>query len=176
MKSTTNIAIDDVNAVYDGPEGDLWELITAYNNVGIIEFSRGNFQIAAEYYEKSVRIDEKIGAVENEALARENLAEAFEMIPAMEGLKRVRFFAKAADGRMPYVAMVFHPVPDLPAGHPHRLPANASMQARYLSGLYTLEELGVLLRRQAGQVGMTRLFLFSSGPSTPSGLPTAPVA
>ena len=61
---------------------------------------------------------------------------------------------KAADGRMPYVAMVFNPVPDLPAGHPHRLPANASMQARYLSGLYTLEELGVLLRRQAGQVGM----------------------
>jgi hypothetical protein len=61
---------------------------------------------------------------------------------------------KAADGRMPYVAMVFNPVPDLPVGHPHRLPANASMQARYLSGLYTLEQLGVLLRRQAGQLGM----------------------
>ena len=63
---------------------------------------------------------------------------------------------KAAEGRMPYVAMVFNPVPDLPVGHPHRLPAKASMQARYLSGLYTLEELGVLLRRQAGQVGMGR--------------------
>lgn len=61
---------------------------------------------------------------------------------------------KAAEGRMPYVAMVFNPVPDLPAGHPHRLPASAAMQARYLSGLYTLEELGELLRRQAGQVGM----------------------
>ena len=61
---------------------------------------------------------------------------------------------KAAEGRMPYVAMVFNPVPDLPVGHPHRLPASASMQARYLSGLYTLAELGVLLRRQAGQVGM----------------------
>lgn len=61
---------------------------------------------------------------------------------------------KAADGRMPYVAMVFNPVPDLPVGHPHRLPATASMQARYLSGLYTLDELGLLLRRQAGQVGM----------------------
>ena len=48
---------------------------------------------------------------------------------------------KATDGRMPYVAMVFNPVPDLPVGHPHRLPAKASMQARYLSGLYTLEEL-----------------------------------
>jgi hypothetical protein len=61
---------------------------------------------------------------------------------------------KATDGRMPYVAMVFNPVPDLPVGHPHRLPAKATMQARYLAGLYTLEELGVLLRRQGGQVGM----------------------
>src|SRR5207245_1993402 len=61
---------------------------------------------------------------------------------------------KTVEGRMPYVAMVFNPVPDLPVGHPHRLPATVSMQARYLSGLYTLEELGKLLRRQAGQVGM----------------------
>jgi Nif-specific regulatory protein len=61
-------------------EGDLWDLITAYNNIGIIEFSRGNFQAAVEYFEKSVRIDEKIGAIEFEALARENLAEAFEML------------------------------------------------------------------------------------------------
>lgn len=61
-----------------------------------------------------------------------------------------------ADGRMPYVAMVFNPVPDLPKGHPYRLPASVQMQARYLSGLYTLEELGMLLRRQAGQVGMNR--------------------
>lgn len=61
---------------------------------------------------------------------------------------------KAAEGRMPYVAMVFNPVPELPMGHPHRLPASAVMQARYLSGLYTLAELGLLLRRQAGQVGM----------------------
>ncbi|MBP9664350.1 MAG: hypothetical protein KBD94_06975, partial [Pyrinomonadaceae bacterium] len=29
-----------------------------------------------------------------------NIAEGFEMIPAMEGLKRVRFFAKAPDGRI----------------------------------------------------------------------------
>lgn len=61
---------------------------------------------------------------------------------------------KTAEGRMPYVAMIFNPVPDLPVGHPHRLPAKATMQARYLSGLYTLDELGGLLRRQAGQVGM----------------------
>ena len=59
----------------------------------------------------------------------------------------------SAEGRMPYVAMVFNPVPDLPREHPHRPPAKACLQARYLAGLYTLEELGVLLRRQAGQVG-----------------------
>jgi len=29
-----------------------------------------------------------------------NLAEGFEIIPAMEGLKRVRFFAKSPDGRI----------------------------------------------------------------------------
>jgi Nif-specific regulatory protein len=69
-----------MNLALSESEGDLWDLVTAYNNVGIIEFSRGNFQIAAGYFEKSVRIDEKIGAVENEALARENLAEAFEML------------------------------------------------------------------------------------------------
>jgi hypothetical protein len=60
----------------------------------------------------------------------------------------------AAEGRMPYVAMVFNPVPELPLGHPHRPPPTTSMQARYLAGLYKLENLGLLLRRQAGQVGM----------------------
>ena len=69
-----------VNLDLSEQDGDLWNLITAYNNTGIIEFGRGNFQIAAEYFEKSVRIDEKIGALENEALARENLAEALEML------------------------------------------------------------------------------------------------
>jgi hypothetical protein len=70
------------------------------------------------------------------------------------GVRQQAKGGKATEGRMPYVAMVFNPVPDLPVGHPQRLPATASMQARYLSGLYTLEELGLLLRRQAGQVGM----------------------
>jgi Nif-specific regulatory protein len=69
-----------MNLALSESEGDLWDLITAYNNIGIIEFSRGDFQVAAEYFEKSVRIDEKIGAVEYEALARENLAEALEML------------------------------------------------------------------------------------------------
>ncbi|HEX8173425.1 MAG TPA: sigma 54-interacting transcriptional regulator [Thermoanaerobaculia bacterium] len=61
-------------------EGDLWDLVTAYNNVGVVEYGRGNFHAAADYFERSVRIDEKIGAVEHEALARENLADALEML------------------------------------------------------------------------------------------------
>jgi len=69
-----------MNLALSESEGDLWDLITAYNNVGIIEFSRGDFVTAVDYFQKSVRIDEKIGAVEYEALARENLAEAFEML------------------------------------------------------------------------------------------------
>jgi hypothetical protein len=59
-----------------------------------------------------------------------------------------------AEGRMPYVAMVFNPVPELPADAPHQPPAGARMQARYLSGLYDLDQLGRELRKQAGQVGM----------------------
>jgi hypothetical protein len=59
-----------------------------------------------------------------------------------------------ADGRMPYVAMVFNPVPDLPADSPYRPDPKATMQARYLSGLYDLDTLGLQLRRQAAQVGM----------------------
>jgi hypothetical protein len=59
-----------------------------------------------------------------------------------------------AEGRMPYVAMVFNPVPDLPDGSPYAPPPKARMQARYLSGLYDLDELGLQLRKQAGQIGM----------------------
>jgi hypothetical protein len=59
-----------------------------------------------------------------------------------------------AEGRMPYVAMVFNPVPELPKDSPYHPPTDARMQARYLSGLYDLDQLGVELRKQAGQVGM----------------------
>jgi hypothetical protein len=59
-----------------------------------------------------------------------------------------------AEGRMPYVAMVFNPVPDLPEDSPYCPEARAAMQARYLAGLYDLDELGQQLRKQAGQVGM----------------------
>src|SRR5262249_29540290 len=44
-----------------------------------------------------------------------------------------------AEGRMPYVAMIFNPVPELPQDSPHRPPATARLQARYLSGLYDLD-------------------------------------
>lgn len=61
-----------------------------------------------------------------------------------------------AEGRMPYVAMVYNPVPDLPDDSPYHPSPKATMQARYLAGLYDLDELGVQLRKQAGQVGMGR--------------------
>jgi hypothetical protein len=59
-----------------------------------------------------------------------------------------------AEGRMPYVAMVYNPVPDLPEDSPYRPPPRATMQARYLAGLYELDALGLQLRKQASQVGM----------------------
>lgn len=62
----------------------------------------------------------------------------------------------AAEGRMPYVGVVFNPVPELPVDCPFQPPAGARMQARYLAGLYGLDELGLQLRRQAGQVGMNQ--------------------
>ena len=61
-----------------------------------------------------------------------------------------------AEGRMPYVGMVYNPVPELPDDSPHRPPAKAQMQARYVAGLYSLDQLGTLLRRQGAQVGMDR--------------------
>jgi len=72
----------------------------------------------------------------------------------LTGVRQQAKDGKAADGRMPYVAMVYNPVPELPEGCPHQPPAKAAMQARYLSGLYDLDELGLQLRKQAGQVGM----------------------
>jgi hypothetical protein len=57
----------------------------------------------------------------------------------------------SAEGRMAYVAGVYNPPPPdwlCPSG-----PA-PPMQARYVSGLYSLAEVGPLLRRQAAHVGM----------------------
>jgi hypothetical protein len=55
-----------------------------------------------------------------------------------------------ADGRMPYVAMIYNPVPEQHTG------PRPAWQARYLAGLYELESLGHPLRRQAAQVGWDR--------------------
>lgn len=56
----------------------------------------------------------------------------------------------SAEGRMAYVGMVCNPCPEWPWPDEKRQP----MQARYLAGLYPLVELGPLLRRPAGKVGM----------------------
>jgi hypothetical protein len=61
-----------------------------------------------------------------------------------------------AESRMPYVALVFNPIPDLPDDSPYAPSPKAESQARYLSGLYDLGELGTQLRRQGGQVGMNQ--------------------
>jgi len=52
---------------------------------------------------------------------------------------------QAAEGRMAWVGMVFNP----------RAPSHGQGgEARYLAGLYDLDELGLQLRRQAAQVGL----------------------
>ena len=51
---------------------------------------------------------------------------------------------------MAYVGMVCNPCPEWPWPDEKPLP----MQARYLSGLYSLENFGPLLRTPAGHVGM----------------------
>ncbi len=57
-----------------------------------------------------------------------------------------------AEGRMAYVGMVCNPSPEWL--WPDEKPG--PMQARYLSGLYPLEEFAPLLRAPAGRVGMDR--------------------
>jgi hypothetical protein len=57
-----------------------------------------------------------------------------------------------AEGRMAYVGMICNPSPEWPWPDEKRQP----MQARYLSGLYPLEDFGPLLRKPAAAVGMDR--------------------
>ena len=61
-------------------EGDLWDLAAAYKSIGAIELSRGRFHEAANHFEKSLVVDEKLGSGEGEALAQQALGEALEMI------------------------------------------------------------------------------------------------
>jgi hypothetical protein len=59
--------------------------------------------------------------------------------------------AARAEGRMAYVAGVYNPPPPPWLRPPGKPPP---VQARYLSGLYGLSEVGPLLRQQAAHVGM----------------------
>jgi hypothetical protein len=76
--------------------------------------------------------------------------------------------AAKAEGRMPYVGMILNPV------QPGLLPPGTKplprMQARYISGLYPLAEMGPLLRRQGAQVGMGRADLWVALTDGGSGL------
>jgi len=97
-----------------------------------------------------------------------------------------------AEGRLPYVAAVSNPVPEQPtapaglatpgyepvaetaapaAALPGAVPPpRPRMQARYLAGLYRLEELGLVLRKQAAQVGMEQAELWVALSDGGSGL------
>ena len=59
---------------------------------------------------------------------------------------------KKAEGRMAYVAGVYNPTPVDWLLPPDKKPPR--MQARYISGIYPLDQMGPLLRRQAARVGM----------------------
>ena len=61
---------------------------------------------------------------------------------------------QAAEGRMAYVGSIFNPVPAQQWVEPVPNAKRQQMQARYLAGLYALEEMGPLMRQLAGRVGM----------------------
>ena len=83
------------------------------------------------------------------------------------GVRQQQGQGEAAEGRMPYVGMIYNPHPTETADpssadpslgecskkkrSPHR-----PMEARYVSGLYSLSEIGERMRLQAEQVGMER--------------------
>jgi hypothetical protein len=59
--------------------------------------------------------------------------------------------ASKVEGRMVYVGMIYNPQPRAPDEEALSKPCDG---VRYLAGLYTLNELGLQLRRQGAQVGM----------------------
>jgi hypothetical protein len=59
-----------------------------------------------------------------------------------------------AEGRMAYVGMICNPLPDRERVFEGLPRPGTRMQARYVSGLYPLAEMGPLLRQQGAQVGM----------------------
>ncbi len=61
-----------------------------------------------------------------------------------------------AEGRMAYVGSIFNPAPNEELVQPVPNRPRAALQARYLSGLYALPDMGPLLRRLGERVGMER--------------------
>lgn len=70
------------------------------------------------------------------------------------GIRQQGPHGEKAEGRMAYVGMIFNPLPDRERVFEDLPPPGLAMPARYVSGLYPLAEMGPLLRRQAGQVGL----------------------
>jgi hypothetical protein len=63
---------------------------------------------------------------------------------------------RRAEGRMAYVAGIFNPPPADEGIQPVPNPKREALRARYLAGLYQLQQLGPLLRRLGERVGMER--------------------
>ena len=61
---------------------------------------------------------------------------------------------RRADGRMAYVGSIFNPAPAEALVQAVPNAKQEALQARYLAGLYTLPDLGPLMRRLAERVGM----------------------
>jgi hypothetical protein len=61
---------------------------------------------------------------------------------------------RRAEGRMAYVGSIFNPAPADEGAQAVPNPKRQALQARYLSGLYALEEMAPLMRQLAARVGM----------------------
>ena len=68
-------------------EGDLWDVVTAYNAIAVTQYAKGEFKPAAALLERSIRISQKIGASDLEAFAHERLGECFEMLGDWKGAR-----------------------------------------------------------------------------------------
>jgi hypothetical protein len=63
---------------------------------------------------------------------------------------------QAAPGRMAYVGSIFNPIPAKELVQPVPNAKREQMQARYVAGLYGLEDMCPLLRQLGGRVGMDK--------------------
>jgi hypothetical protein len=70
------------------------------------------------------------------------------------GVPQQGIHGQKADGRMAYVGMFLNPLPDRERVFEGLPKPGATMQARYVSGLYPLAEMGPLMRRQGAAVGL----------------------